>query len=101
SLISIKLPENVDRICILSFAECTNLASITIPSSVTDISFNAFENCGALKDVYYSGTKEQWEFIDIEGNDYLKKATIHYNQGNGGSEFAPARDHVGMEPEKC
>lgn len=36
--------------------------------------------CSSLKDVYYTGTEEEWNNISIEsGNDYLKNATIHYN----------------------
>lgn len=31
-----------------------------------------------LKDVYYSGTKEQWDKIDKTGNDALEQASIHF-----------------------
>jgi len=33
-----------------------------------------------LKDVFYSGTEEEWGNISIdEGNNYLTNANIHYN----------------------
>jgi len=50
---------------------------------VTTISYEAFEECTNLTDVYYSGSESQWKSIDIDdsdnGNDPLLNATIHYN----------------------
>ncbi|MGN1417845.1 MAG: leucine-rich repeat domain-containing protein, partial [Acutalibacteraceae bacterium] len=61
-----------------SFCACKNLTTITIPNTVTDIKYNAFESCNSLKDVYYTGTQEQWQSISIEiGNECLQNATIH------------------------
>ncbi len=65
-----------------SFSKCTNLTSITIPNSVKTISYYAFKNCTSLTDVYFEGTQEQWDEIDIErsynGNDALLNATLHF-----------------------
>ena len=80
SLTSITIPDSVTTIADNAFSDCSNLTSITIPDSVTIISFNAFSLCKSLTDVYYSGTEEQWNNIDIrDGNDYLVNATIHFN----------------------
>ena len=58
---------------------CSELKSVNIPNSVIDIGTCAFGGCTALKDIYYSGTEEQWNAINIErGNDRLKNATIHF-----------------------
>ncbi|MBE6206922.1 MAG: leucine-rich repeat domain-containing protein [Rikenellaceae bacterium] len=38
------------------YAYCTLLTSITIPDSVTEIGFGAFENCTSLKDIYVNIT---------------------------------------------
>ena len=38
------------------FEECANLASVTIPSSVTTIGTRAFEHCSDLTDVYVGWT---------------------------------------------
>ena len=47
---------------------------------MTRISGWAFNGCVGLKDVYYSGTREGWNAIDIgSNNDCLTNATIHYN----------------------
>ena len=42
-----------------------------------------FEDCSALTDVYYTGTQEQWNKIEIDDtNEDLLNATIHFNSGN-------------------
>ena len=81
NLTSITIPKNVTIIGGYAFKKCSNLTSITISTSVTDIYEYAFENCTNLKDVYYTGTKAEWEKMDIDnnGNDDLLNATIHYS----------------------
>ena len=82
SLTDITIPEGVNSIGEEAFCACSNLKNITIPSSIKNINDNAFDNCTAIKNVYYYGTIEEWNNIYIsdvgKGNDYLKKATIHY-----------------------
>ena len=105
SLKSIVIPDSVDKIWVSAFSNCTSLAkvvigngatiinerafngctaltSITIGSGMKTIAKNAFVNCAALTDVYYNGTEDQWNAIDIatEGNDPLRNATIHFSQ---------------------
>lgn len=43
-----------------AFQYCTNLASVTIPASVTQIGNGAFYYCNQLNAVYYTGSLEQW-----------------------------------------
>ena len=44
------------------------------------IGYCAFGNCISLKDVYYDGTHEDWNNLDIyDGNAALFIATIHYS----------------------
>ena len=63
-----------------AFYECSSLTSVTIPNSVTSIQYRAFDDCSCLKDVYYSGSEEQWKKISIgDHNDELLNAKIHYN----------------------
>ena len=65
-----------------AFLECTNLKSLTMPSSVTKIGQYAFYCCTDLKDVYYLSTISDWNKIEITNtNDVLKKATIHCIDG--------------------
>ena len=74
------IPANVTSIGYWAFEDCVNLSSIEIPKSITIIGGSAFHNCPKLKDVYYTGSEEDWKNIKIEDdNDELLKANIHYN----------------------
>jgi len=83
-----------------AFYECINLASVTLPTSIKDISMSVFEGCSKLSDVYYSGTKAQWEQIDIDnvldGNAPLLNATTHCSDGTILSKgFVPSENRCG------
>ena len=79
SLTSITIPDSVTSIDWGTFSDCSSLTSITIPDGVTSIGNYAFSDCSSLKDVYYSGTQEQWKKISIgDYNGSLTSATIHY-----------------------
>ena len=81
-LTHVAIPNQVKIIDESTFADCINLKSINIPIAVTKINDGAFYGCPALTDVYYAGTKAQWDKIQIDysdnGNDALLSATIHY-----------------------
>ena len=82
-LTSVTISESVNFIGDMAFYECSSLTSITIPNSVTSIGWGAFEYCNSLTDVYYSGTKDQWDAISVgTGNDPLHRSTVHYNSQN-------------------
>ena len=79
-LTSITIPDSVTSIGDSAFSGCTDLMSIIIPDSVTGIYYEAFEDCIKLKDVYYTGSEDEWKAISIgSSNSSLKNATIHYN----------------------
>ena len=79
SLTSITIPNSVKSINDYAFRDCTRLTSIVIPDSVIRIGSYSFWGCDALDDVYYTGTEEQWNAIEIEeDNDSLFNAMIHY-----------------------
>lgn len=64
-----------------AFCRCTNLTSITIPDNIISIDDYAFVGCTSLTDVYYSGTEEEWNEIEIGSyNTCLTSATIHYGE---------------------
>lgn len=78
-LTSVVIPEGVTEISDCTFGWCTSLETITIPESVTDVHGMAFEGCGSLTDVYYGGSKSQWDTINIEySNECLSNADIHF-----------------------
>ena len=104
ALTEVTIGSGVTSIYSFAFSSCASLTSVAIPDTVTNIANNAFEKCTALKeitigrglkavqgsafllsgleDVYYNGTKEQWNKISISsGNDALKNATKHFTGG--------------------
>ena len=88
SLKSVTIPNSVNSIGKYAFKGCTSLKSITIPKSVTSIGNHAFEDCSNLKDIYYEGTKSQWEKLDINLN---KNVTIHYGKKGNSSSDKPSQ----------
>ena len=62
------------------FIDCSSLKSISIPSSVTYIGYDAFGGCDNLKYIAYTGTKEQWKAIKMEDNR-LSKIEIRCSDG--------------------
>lgn len=52
----------------------------SIPNSVTSIGNSAFSGCDNLKNIYYKGSQEEWNKINIrDNNNNLTNATIYYN----------------------
>ncbi len=89
-LTSIVIPDSVHSIGELAFYSCTGLTSIVIPDSVHSIGRLAFYDCDKLKDVYYSGTEEEWKKINIGTyNNCLTNATIHFNSTCEGQNENP------------
>lgn len=84
---SVVIPEHITFVDTNTFKNCTSLKSITFLNLMFDggIYIDAFKGCDNLSDVYYVGTKEQWdkliseEYSDMTGNEALLNATIHYN----------------------
>ena len=46
-----------------AFEYCSNLTSVTIPDSLTNIGEWAFYNCSGLTSIKYCGTQAQWNVI--------------------------------------
>lgn len=62
-----------------AFYGCTKLKSVNLSYQVTRIGDSAFNGCTGLTDVYYSGTKSEWNAIFLgENNSVLNNVTIHY-----------------------
>lgn len=80
TLTDITIPDGVTVINADTFRRCTRLTSITIPASITTIISCAFSSCYKITDIYFTGTKDEWNSIDIgtESSWVLEKATIHY-----------------------
>ncbi len=75
----VTIPEGITIIGNYAFCSCDGLTSITIPEGVTSIGYAAFNGCRKWADVYYGGTKRQWNRIQIaDYNTQLVNATIHF-----------------------
>lgn len=83
SLTDITIPDGIAEIPRETFWGCTSLEKIKIPLSITSIDDYAFSMCDDLTDIYYAGTEEDWEKIEIslvdDGNVVLQNVVIHYN----------------------
>lgn len=62
-----------------AFYNCDDLWSVEIPDSVKTINPYAFYYCSWLSHVYFTGSQNEWNSINIyeEGNNKLNNATVH------------------------
>lgn len=64
-----------------AFYFCGELTMVEIGKGLIEIGDNAFGDCDNLTDVYYSGTKDEWNEIKIgENNDGLNNATYYFDE---------------------
>lgn len=69
-----------NKTTLIKYPRLKTNTSYEIPSSIICINDGAFFGSYKLTDVYYTGTKEEWEKISIgSDNAALTNATIHYN----------------------
>ncbi|MBO5339848.1 MAG: leucine-rich repeat protein [Oscillospiraceae bacterium] len=78
SLVSARLEEGCGWVSKMMFHGCISLRSVELPSDLIFIGDDAFKDCWALTDIYYNGTRAQWENVrkDDTGVE-LAAATIH------------------------
>ncbi len=75
------IPDTTKIIELDAFGDSDALISITIPNSVEKIMNDAFDGCDNLKNVYFEGSASDWKKIKIEeGNSCLTNAVIHYTK---------------------
>ena len=78
-LTSVSIGDGVTSIGYYAFRDCSSLTNVTIGDGVTSIGERAFEYCDSLRTVYYNGTEEEWNNIDIEDYNFdLTDADIYY-----------------------
>lgn len=79
ALETVVFEEGVTELLDYAVVGCTSLKSVTLPSTLEKIGLRAFADDAQLADVYFNGTQEEWEAIEIaEGNEPLLNATIHF-----------------------
>lgn len=75
NLKNITIPDAVMNIGNYAFYCCESLIDITIPDSVVSIGKYAFGYCSGLNNINYTGTKEQWNKIEL-GKIWKKNSAI-------------------------
>lgn len=80
---SVIIPDSVVRIEAFAFSGCDDLKNITIPKSVKYFGMELFTR-EALTDIYYGGTKEEWNAIkkDQYWDGSMSKYTVHCSDGD-------------------
>lgn len=72
------LPPEVEVIEQTAFENCGKITYIVLPDTLKRIEKNAFSGCDSLQDVYFFGTLEEWQRIQIDdGNEILSNAKLH------------------------
>ena len=62
-----------------AFAECASLTTITLSRNIKSIGGAAFDGCPKLSNIYFDGSKSEWNRISVGySNDTFKTATVHY-----------------------
>ena len=57
---------------------CTGLRRVTLQGAVTAVGNGAFAGCDALADVYFTGTRAQWDAVAVGANNArLTAAAVH------------------------
>ena len=82
SLSAIVIPDSVREIRSYAFHGCSNLKSITVPSDVS-VSYNGvFSGCNNLMNIYYNGTKEDWNADNTHWVDKIPADLVHCTDGD-------------------
>ena len=69
--------DGVENIGEYAFEWCDNLATITIPESVTSIGYDAFYIAGGHLSIYYTGSEDMWNALNVPSRYNI---TVYYNQ---------------------
>lgn len=82
----VRIPSEIDNIPVTNFyrdvfKNYSNLTRLVFPDTIWFIDDSAFEGCTNLKEVYYEGSEQNWEYMlsSTSGNESLLNAKIHYN----------------------
>lgn len=79
SLESINVPASVTTIGEDAFSGCTALSDVRLHDTLQAIRNGAFSNCPSLRNVYFDGTQEEFEDIDVRNdNSALREAQLHF-----------------------
>ena len=78
SLKTINIPEGVTTIEENAFEGCTSMLTVVLPSTLSTIEDSAFAYCSNIKSVFFGGTEEQFDAIEIaDSNEAITDANLY------------------------
>lgn len=88
ALVSVKLPDSLERIGTAAFWMCTALGAVTIPAGVTEIGYEVFYKCDSLPE--FRVAEENTAFTAVDGILYSKDMStlIAYPKQKKDTSFA-------------
>ena len=88
ALTYVMIPSGIQKISASTFSYCESLETVYLPKSVKTIAGAAFYKCTALKEIYYEGTEDELNAIEIgDMNDPLYNATVYLNTADPNSDI--------------
>jgi len=79
------LPRSLVYLAANAFNDCCSLNNLLIPESVQKFGHNTcFNRCNALTDIYYMGSKEEWDMIEnsnaaiTDSGAIVNEITVHF-----------------------
>ncbi len=88
-LLSLTLPDSVLTIESHAFDLCPELKRFVFGKGIESVGIGAFDGCSGLSQVYYPGSRAEWERVDVKGiNEELLNANFHFDSAGPGIEPA-------------
>ncbi len=106
---SYAVPEGVGSITFRAFRSASCLEAVVLPLSISQVDGDAFEDCDGLTDVYYPGTRDQWDEWNAKNpssssviksvNEDDGEITAHWEYDGTGLPTAAVKDMETIEDQ--
>ena len=83
SAVEARVPEGVEDVGFMAFADCGSLTKVTLPESLRYIGSATFLNCTALSDIRFRGTRARWNVVrkSADWNEGIPARTVRCKDG--------------------
>lgn len=79
ALEGIVFPNGVTKLGSFAFSGCDMLSAAEIPQTILSIGAYAFNDCVSLTELYYTGTENDWQTVDVSyGNETIENAALRF-----------------------